>query len=38
MRTYAVNVVMQADSLGAASEFAHHFLKFSEWYRQNRSE
>ena len=30
-RPYAVNVVKQADSLGAASDFAYHFLEFSEW-------
>jgi len=30
-RPYAVNVVRQADSLGAASDFAWHFLEFSEW-------
>ena len=30
-RPYAVNVVTQADSLGAASDFAYHFLEFSEW-------
>ena len=30
-RPYAVNVVTQADSLGAASDFAWHFLEFSEW-------
>ena len=30
-RPYAVNVVTQADSLGVASDFAWHFLEFSEW-------
>ena len=30
-RPYAVNMVTQADSLGAASDFAYHFLEFSEW-------
>ena len=30
-RPYAVNVVTQADSLGFATEFAYHFLEFSEW-------
>lgn len=30
-RPYAVNVVAQAASLGFASEFAYHFLEFSEW-------
>ena len=30
-RPYAVNIVKQADSLGAASEFDYHFLEFSEW-------
>ena len=30
-RPYAVNVVTQAASLGFESEFAYHFLEFSEW-------
>ena len=30
-RPYAVNVVTQAAALGFASEFAYHFLEFSEW-------
>ena len=30
-RPYAVNVVTQAHALGLASEFAYHFLEFSEW-------
>ena len=30
-RPYAVNVVTQAASLGLASDFAWHFLEFSEW-------
>ncbi|MCY3847053.1 MAG: ABC transporter substrate-binding protein [Acidobacteria bacterium] len=30
-RPYAVNVVTQAHALGVASEFAYHFLEFSEW-------
>ena len=30
-RPYAVNLVTQADALGAASDFAWHFLEFSEW-------
>ncbi len=30
-RPYAVNVVTQADSIGAAHDFAYHFLEFSEW-------
>ena len=30
-RPYAVNVVTQADAIGAASSFDYHFLEFSEW-------
>ena len=30
-RPYAVNVVTQAHALGFASDFAYHFLEFSEW-------
>ena len=30
-RPYAVNLVTQADALGAASAFDYHFLEFSEW-------
>lgn len=30
-RPYAVNLVTQAESIGAASLFDYHFLEFSEW-------
>ena len=30
-RPYAVNVVIQADAIGAAAAFDYHFLEFSEW-------
>ncbi len=30
-RPYAVNVVTQAENIGAASLFDYHFLEFSEW-------